>query len=236
MGAGLGDSSLGKFTRDTFKTVPGGSKVADPLGLFNASGESAADKAARLEAQRQARISENVKMINGVYGSAGREREINDFLGASRSFYRQNLDKQHAAADRSLRFAMARNGLTGGSASVDANRELGMDYQQGILSADRLAQSAASQLRSADEQSRMNMISLAQSGADMTTGSNQALTSLQNNLSGARSQLSADALGDLFSGVGTIAKNSRDQADTRRANRDFYNLYYSPSYGYKGGR
>lgn len=237
MGAGLGDSSLGKFTRDTFKTVPGGSKVADPLGLFKASGESAADRAARQEAERQARIAGNVKMINGVYDSSNRQREINDFLGASRSFYRQNLDKQHDAADRSLRFSMARNGLTGGSASVDANRQLGQDYQQGILSADRLAQSAANQLRTADEQSRMNMISLAQSGADMTAGSNQALNSLQNNLSGARSQLSADALGDLFSGVGTIAKNSRDQAETRRANKDFYNLFYSPGFGYgNGGR
>ena len=50
-------------------------------------------------------------------------------------------------------------------------------------------------------------------------------------------QLSADALGDLFSGVGTIAKNSRDQAETRRANKDFYNLFYSPGFGYgNGGR
>ena len=197
----------------------------------------AAQQAAQQEGVRQANISRSMQQINGIYGSPKREADINDFLGASRSFYRQNLDKQHDAADRSLRFSMARNGLTGGSASVDANRQLGQDYQQGILSADRLAQSAANQLRTADEQSRMNMISLAQSGADMTTGSNQALNSLQNNLSGARSQLSADALGDLFSGVGTIAKNSRDQAEMRRANKDFYNLFYSPGFGYgNGGR
>jgi len=186
----------------------------------------AAQQAAQQEGLRQANINRSMQQINQIYGSPQREADINDFLSASRSFYRQNLDRQHDAADRSLRFAMARNGLTGGSASVDANRQLGQDYQQGILTADRLAQSAANELRNADETSRMNMIQLAQTGADMTTGAN---------LAGARSQLNADALGELFSGVGTIAKASRDQAETRRANRDFYNLFYSPGFGYGAG-
>ncbi|WP_313213876.1 hypothetical protein [Stenotrophomonas acidaminiphila] len=195
----------------------------------------AAQQAAQQEGLRQANINRSMQQINQIYGSPQREADINDFLSASRSFYRQNLDRQHDAADRSLRFAMARNGLTGGSASVDANRQLGQDYQQGILTADRLAQSAANELRNADETSRMNMIQLAQTGADMTTGANNAALSLRNNLAGARSQLNADALGELFSGVGTIAKASRDQAETRRANRDFYNLYYSPGFGYGAG-
>lgn len=196
----------------------------------------AANQAAQQEGMRQANINRLTQQINSIYGSPRREADINDFLGASRSFYRQNLDRQHDAADRSLRFAMARSGLTGGSASVDANRQLGKDYQQGILTADRLAQSAANELRNADEQSRMSMIQLAQTGADMTTGANSAALSLRNNLAGARSQLNADALGNLFAGTATLAKNSRDQAETRRANRDFYNLYYSPAFGYGGGQ
>ena len=206
------------------------------MGMGGGSNK-AAQQAAQQEGMRQANINRSMQQINSIYGSPQREADINDFLGASRSFYRQNLDRQHDAADRSLRFAMARNGLTGGSASVDANRQLGQDYQQGILTADRLAQSAANELRNADEQSRMNMIQLAQTGADMTTGANNAAMAMRNNLAGARSQLNADALGNLFSGAATLAKSSRDQAETRRANRDFYNLYYSPAFGYgNGGR
>lgn len=195
------------------------------------------NKATQAENLRQANIGRNVDLVNQVYGSPQREADYNDFLGASRSFYRQNLDRQKATADRSLKFAMARNGLAGGSASVDANRRLGEDFQQGVLSADRLAQKAVNDLRNADEQSRLNMISLAQSGGDMTTGGMRAAQQLQANLAGANSQLNADSLGDVFSGIGTIAKTSRDQAETRRANRDFYNLFYSPAYGYgSGGR
>lgn len=204
---------------------------------FGSNPNKAAQQATQQEGLRQANINRSTQQINQIYGSPQREADINDFLGASRSFYRQNLDRQKQSADRSLKFSMARNGLTGGSASVDANRQLGQDYQQGVLTADRLAQSAANELRNSDEQSRMNMIQLAQTGADMTTGASNAAMSLRNNMTGARSQLSADALGDLFSGVGTIAKSSRDQADTRRANRDFYNLFYSPGFGYgNGGR
>lgn len=204
---------------------------------MGSSSSSSTNKAAQAEGLRQANIDRSVQQINQIYSSPKREADINDFLGASRSFYRQNLDRQKQSADRSLKFAMARNGMTGGSAAVDANRLLGENFQQGVLNADRLAQSAASDLRNADEQSRMNMISLAQSGADMTAGSNRAAQQLRSNLAGANAQLNADSLGDVFSGIGTIAKTSRDQADVRRANRDFYNLYYSPAFGYgNGGR
>lgn len=198
---------------------------------MGSSSSSSTNKAAQAEGLRQANIDRSVQQINQIYSSPKREADINDFLGASRSFYRQNLDRQKQSADRSLKFAMARNGMTGGSAAVDANRLLGENFQQGVLNADRLAQSAANDLRNADEQSRMNMISLAQSGADMTAGSNRAAQQLRSNLAGANAQLNADSLGDVFSGIGTIAKTSRDQADVRRANRDFYNLYYSPAFG-----
>ncbi|MGN0862489.1 MAG: hypothetical protein ACI4N1_04150 [Stenotrophomonas koreensis] len=204
---------------------------------MGSSSSSSTNKAAQAEGLRQANIDRSVQQINQIYGSPKREADINDFLGASRSFYRQNLDRQKQSADRSLKFAMARNGQTGGSVAVDANRLLGENFQQGVLNADRLAQSAANDLRNADEQSRMNMISLAQSGADMTAGSSRAAQLLRSNLAGANAQLNADSLGDVFSGIGTIAKTSRDQADVRRANRDFYNLYYSPAFGYgNGGR
>ncbi|KRG39093.1 hypothetical protein ARC78_14840 [Stenotrophomonas pictorum JCM 9942] len=195
----------------------------------------ATNKATQAEGLRQANINRSVQQINQIYGSPQREADINDFLGASRSFYRQNLDRQKDTADRSLKFAMARNGQTGGSVAVDANRQLGQDYQQGVLSADRLAQSAANELRNADEQSRMNMISLAQSGADLTAGGARAAQMLQANLAGANASLTTNALGDVFGGLSKIYENSRNAAAERRGNRDIYNLLYTPGFG-QGGR
>ena len=216
----------------------GASKWLDPLGFTKVdNSESAADRAARLEEERQARIAQNIGQINKIYDDPRREKDIGDFLSATRGYYRQDLDKQKATADRGLKFAMARNGQTGGSVSVDASRNLGQDYQRGVLSADRLAQKAAADIRSADQASRMNLIAMAQSGSDMTSGASQAANMLANNLQVGQSQRSADSLGDVFSGIGTITKNSRDQAETRRANRDFYSLLYSPGFGYgNGGR
>ncbi len=199
--------------------------------MMGSSSNSAAGKAAQAEGLRQSNINRAVGQINAAYGSPAREADIADFLGASRSFYRNEADRQHDVADRSLRFAMARSGLTGGSASVDANRTLGENYQQGILAADRLAQSAANDLRTADEQARMNLIAQAQSGANLTSGASQAASMLANNLGGARASMRADQLGDLFGGVATTVKNSRDIAAERRGNRDLYNLYFQPGYG-----
>ncbi|KRG63902.1 hypothetical protein ABB26_09985 [Stenotrophomonas humi] len=197
--------------------------------------DGATNRATQAENLKQANIGRNVGLVNQVYGGAQREADINDFLEASRSFYRQNLDKQKATADRSLKFAMARNGQTGGSASIDANRQLGQDFQQGVLAADRLAQRAVGGLRDADEQSRMNMISLAQSGADMTTGGTRAAQQLQANLAGANANLTTDALGDVFGGLSKVYETSRNTAAERRGNRDIYNLLYTPGFG-QGGR
>lgn len=198
--------------------------------MMGSSTSGAATEAAQADAWRQSNINRAVSQINSAYGSAGREADINDFLGASRSFYRNELDRQKQVADRSLQFAMARNGLTGGSASVDANRLLGENFQQGVLSADRLAQGAANNLRTADEQARMSLISQAQSGMDMTGGASQAAAALRNNLQGAQAGLKVDALGDVFGGIATIAKNSRDQAAERRGFNNTWG-FYQPGFG-----
>lgn len=194
----------------------------------------AATQAAQAEGLRQANITRNVGMVNQAYSNPQREADINDFLGATRSFYRQNLDRQKGTADRSLKFAMARSGLSGGSAAVDANRLLGENYQQGVLSADRLAQKAANDLRMADDQSRMNMISLAQSGADMTTGGARAAEQLRANLAGANASLNADSLGNVFGGLAAMYEMSRNKAAERRGARDM-NLVFPPGFG-QGGR
>lgn len=203
--------------------------------MMGSSSSGAATEAAQADAWRQSNINRAVGQINSAYGNPKREADINDFLGATRSFYQNELGRQKDVADRSLKFAMARSGLTGGSATVDANRLLGENFQTGVLNADRLAQGAAENLRTADEQARMSLISQAQSGMDMTGGASRAAAALQSNLSGAQAGLKVDALGDVFGGIASIAKNSRDQAAERRGFNNTWG-FYQPGFGQGGTR
>jgi len=208
-------------------------KVSDPLNLrklMDPPQNKAGEEANRMEQQRRTNIANTTARINDAYRNPQREADIAGFLDATRQFYRGDLDRQHQATQRGLKFALARSGLIGGSVAADQGRTMGEDYQRGILQADRLAQGHANDLRNADEQTRMNLISMAQNGIDDAGAGMQAAQLMQANLAGAQSQLKANTLGDVFGGFGTLIKHSRDAAESRRANRDFYNLFYgSPS-------
>ncbi|GHH56067.1 hypothetical protein GCM10009090_25220 [[Pseudomonas] boreopolis] len=199
------------------------------------SGSGAANTAARAEGWRTSNINRAVGQINDIYNSATRQAGIDDFLSATRQFYTNELERQKGQADRNLRFAMARNGLTGGSAAVDANRRLGEDYQRGVLDAERLAQGAVADLRNADEAARQNLIAQAGSGYSLTSGASQAASALQNNLQAAQGSLKADALGDVFGSLSDLYARSRETAADRRGFRDVYG-YYQPGFGYGGNR
>jgi len=199
---------------------------------MGSSSNKAANQANDMERQRQANIQQTTARINQAYQNPQREADIQDFLAASRSFYQNDLNRQHDSAGRNLKFALARSGLTGGSVAADQARTMGEDYQRGILQADRLAQGHAHDLRNADEQARQSLIAMAQNGINDTGAGMQAAQLMQANLAGARSQMNANAIGDVFGGFGTLLKHSRDAADSRRANRDFYQLLY----GNTGGR
>ncbi|AVO29857.1 hypothetical protein [Stenotrophomonas maltophilia] len=199
-------------------------------------GSKAASEAARAEGWRTSNINRAVGQINDIYGSASRQAGIDDFLGATRSFYTNELERQKGVADRSLKFAMARSGLSGGSAAADANRTLGEDYQRGVLSAERLAQGAVSDLRNADEAARQNLIAQAGSGLSLTGGASQAASALRNNLQAAQGSLKTDALGDVFGGLSDVYRRSRESAADRRGFRDVYGLLYQPGFGAGGTR
>jgi len=193
---------------------------------MGSSKNKAADQAAAAEAQRTANINRSVQSINAAYDDPRRQADIADFLGATRSFYRQNLDREKAVQDRSLKFALARSGQTGGSLAVDQSRRLGEQYLSGVLSADRQAQAQANALRDADEQSRLGLISLAQGGGDLTSGASRAGQSMLANMTGASAQRNADFLGSVFGGTAGFYENSRNAAAARRGQNDVRQWLY----------
>jgi hypothetical protein len=203
---------------------------------MSGSSDKAGKQARADEQARMAAISRTQGAINGVFNDPRRAKDIGDFVGATREFYTQDLDKQKGQSDRQLKFALARSGQTGGSTQVDRQSELGRDYQQGLLQVDRKARGAGAELESADQDARARLISLATSGLDATTAAQQAAASMRSSLEAGKSASQAQGIGDAFGSLGKYFQNSQDAAVRRRADQQAFGLYQpNANFNYGGG-
>ena len=199
---------------------------------MSGSSSNSAQRAAEAPgARRQAQIGGGVGRINGAFDNPNRQREIGDYLGATRQFYMNDLNRQKGETDRNLKFAMARSGQTGSKVAIDNAARVGQDYNRGVIESDRRAQSAAADLRSQDESSRLGLIQMAQSGLDATTGSSRALSALQNNLQAGRATSTAQGLGDAFGTFANLFKRSQEAAAARRGEKYVYGTLYGQGGG-----
>lgn len=189
---------------------------------------SAQNAAAQMEAQRQAQIRATTRRINEAFSDPRREAAIQDFLGARRQLYELDLTKEKATADRNLKFAMAKSGQVGGSLNRDFGYDLGEAFQKGLIDVERNAQADAASLRDADQQARLTLTSMAQSGLDATTAQQNADSALRNNLLASRSQIQANTLGGLFSGFSDLYKRAKEDAEYRRGLQQTYTPMYMP--------
>ncbi len=194
---------------------------------------SAQREAEAAERERQQRIAQSTSAINAIYDAPGRQAQYDQLAADTTQFYRNDLDQQKEDNDRKLKFALARSGQTGGSLQVDQTAKLGKDYLKGVVEATRRGQAAGAELRGLDEQSRLNLIAMAQTGLDATTASQRAAMSLKGNLESGRATSTASGLGDMFGNFGDIYQRSQQQAEYRRGLRDYSpgSAYYKPLYG-----
>lgn len=194
------------------------------------SGSSGAQQQAQqAEAQRQAQIDATTGAINSAYDSPQRAQQIQDFVQALRSYYGQDLDRQKAINDRELRFALARNGVIGGSTQLDQQRNAGEMFQRGVLDAEQRAQSAGAQLHGQDAQTRLNLLSMAQTGLDAGTAAQQAASAMQTSLQSGMGDAQAQGLGDIF---GTMAKFYDKSNQTKQYRQEFGTPIYQSLYGF----
>ncbi|MGH8173940.1 MAG: hypothetical protein ACREPX_12425 [Rhodanobacteraceae bacterium] len=206
------------------------------MGGGSGSSDRAQREADAAEAERQQQIAASTGAINAIYNDPKRQAQYDKLTSDTQKFYLTDLDKQKATNDRKLKFALARNGTIGGSVQTDQSRHLGEDYMRGVVEASRRAQSAGADLRSADEQSRMQLIGMASAGLDATTASGQATRSLQNDLLSSQAGATAGGLGDMFGDLSDIYRKSEDQKALRAGQKYAYNTTYQPIYGYGGGQ
>ena len=190
--------------------------------------DTASKEAQASEQARQARITQSVGAINAAYGDPKRAADIADYQSAVQAFLNEDLGRQKGVADRQTRFAMARNGMTGGSADIDANRALSEDFQRGVLEATRKASGAAAGLRAQDMTAKNNLIALAQSGMDATTAAQQASEGIRVNMANARADMNQQAIGGLFSKYADLYKQSQERKGAADAQK------YAASFGLYG--
>ncbi|MFC4727150.1 hypothetical protein [Coralloluteibacterium thermophilus] len=188
----------------------------------------AREEAERAEADRRAAIAAATNQVNNIFGSPQREADLQDYLGAVRETYRTDLDRQKADADRESRFAMARSGLIGGSADIDLNRRVADNYTRGVLNAEQAAQRQVANLRSQDQQAKLNLLQMVQSGMDATTAARNASESLRVNLAGARADQNMGAVDNAFGQLSGVWQDSKNRANERRKDSLFGQTYFTP--------
>ena len=183
------------------------------MGIGSSGTSRAQREAQRTEQERQAQIARSVAGVNSVFDAPERTAQYDKFAAALRKQYGDEIGRQRANSARELKFSLARGGLSGGSADVDAQRNLGEEFQRGTLQAEQRVQNAVAGLRQGDEQTRQNLIGLAQSGADVGTAAQRAGAALQQNAQGAFT--TAGALGDVFGQTAALYKKQQEAAARR---------------------
>ena len=177
-------------------------------------GSNAATNAANAqEAQRQSQINTNVNAINSAFSNRG--QEYSNFKTALQGQYQTELNRQQAIAGRNSKFALARSGLTGGSAAADQGRLLGQEEAQGTVNAQQQVNSGVSKLQSADEATRQQEISLAQAGGDIGNAAAQTANGLRANIGNAQNINAAAGLGDVFGGTSSAVSQEQQAAALR---------------------
>jgi hypothetical protein len=143
------------------------------------------------------------RMVAQEYWEAGDPANSRDKLYADQKtavydLNKREVDRQAAEAERLNRFGLARTGLLGGSVNVDSVADLDRRTNEGLMRAGGIADQAAADLKTQDERTRSNLISLAQSGIDTGTAAQQALKGLEVNAANAASARAGSTVGQLF--------------------------------------
>ena len=201
---------------------------------FPKPSNKAANEAAAAEKERQAAIAATQGRVNAVFDSPERQAEIERAIAAQREFETGILNQKKSDTDRQLKFALARNGQVGGSTQVDQQRRFGQDYANALLGVERSAQGFGANIRSADQDARARLISLATAGLDATTGAQQAAEAMRVNLQAGNANRNAEGVANAFVNFNDFLKSSRERADRQRADRVAGFNYYQPT-SYGGG-
>lgn len=166
-----------------------------------------------------------------------RENLYNEQRSAVYDLNSQDVKRQAEEAARLNRFGLARSGLMGGSVDVDSNSDINRRTNEGLIRAGGIADQAAADLRVSDEQTRGNLISLAQSGIDTGTASQMALQGLKANAASAAGARGGATVGGLFNDMAQAYLYNQQQQGRASGSGQYGSQWYgvsSPTQRYSG--
>lgn len=190
------------------------------------TGNSAANAANAFNVQQQKQIQDSVNQINAAYTNPNRTDQYASYNKNLSDYYTGNVNNQEAINARNLKFAMARSGLSGGSAAVDSNTQLQKDYSQGLIQASQQATAGTSALQQADINAKNQLISMAQAGGSIGQIPGQIASAQQATLGAAGAYGGANTLNNLFAGTQNIANNEATAAALRKSQTSPFGSYY----------
>ena len=122
-------------------------------------------------------------------------------------------------------------GIIGSSQANDLDSDFQRRYDRGLLDVANRADSAATQFRTSDEQSRLNLIAKVVAGLDQGSAAQNAMSTLQTNANAAKeayqSQRMANVFGDMLGGYNQYQYNQGMQAAKQGSTNQYGN--YVPS-------
>lgn len=184
------------------------------------STSNAAAQAQQQQQQQQQAINSQIQQINSAF--ANRQSQYNNYLTALNQSYQTQLNLQQSQASRGLKFALARNGMTGSSVAADQGAELQRENAQGQITAEEQAQAKLAGLESSDVATKNQMISLAEAGGNIGNAAQQTATALQANIQNAQQNLGPNTLGQVFGGVSNTVNSLNTGAQQRLGFRAAY--------------
>ncbi len=141
-----------------------------------------------------------------------RQGQYDDLLRDTVAFYTNDLNRQAEDAARQQKFSAARRGVTAGSSDTDQKANLLEEFNRGTLDVANRGQSAVTDLRSADEQARLDLISRVNAGMDANSALSAATEAIRNALAQASNDATYQGLGQVFTNYANYMNQKPEQS------------------------
>ena len=227
---GIGSPDIAKDAYYTETTVPDSNPEAE--GFHGGTTQRVFNEAAYNDEIRKAALERGDR-------AAARELGYTEHAGNVEALQRTQVDEDYTDAERALKMALARRGLSGSSVQSDQGSLLDRKKQEAYVSAGQAGQRAAEGLRAGDERSRLSLIDQINAGLDADSASQSLLSNLDANRRSAASTDLAGRINNFFQGIGAIYENQALPgaiASERAKRQQGTNLasYLDPTRGYQG--
>lgn len=179
-----------------------------------------------------------IAYINSLFGEReARRPAYEQHAGNVRAFHTQAVDEDYTTANRELRDALARQGLTGGSADVDQSALIARKKGEGYLEAGRRADTAAADLEAADESVKQGLINQINAGLDQGAAGNALYSGMQAARERAATADVTNRLNNFFRNIGAIYETQQVPgmvAAGRQQQQQQLSQFLNPQSAYKG--